>query len=92
MAEVEVTVTAPREVVSVTVGQHGLVRDGQFPSMAYRRLTLSELAAVVLDTMTKEQAESRDRMAELMKPVTPPGFDLKSMMDGTADVERSGRC
>ncbi|MFC5103882.1 hypothetical protein [Kibdelosporangium philippinense] len=40
--------------VSVTAGQHGLVWDGQCPLTAYRRLTPSELAAVVLDTMTKE--------------------------------------
>ncbi|WP_284051426.1 hypothetical protein [Kibdelosporangium philippinense] len=38
----------------MTAGQHGLVWDGQCPLTAYRRLTPSELAAVVLDTMTKE--------------------------------------
>ncbi|MFC5099318.1 hypothetical protein [Kibdelosporangium philippinense] len=41
----------------------------------------------VMDTMTKAQAESRDRMAELMKPMAPPGFDLKAVMDSTADVD-----
>ncbi|MCE7011753.1 YbaB/EbfC family nucleoid-associated protein [Kibdelosporangium philippinense] len=87
LAEIEVTVTAPRTVVSVTVGQHGQVRNVRFPSTAYRRLTPSELAAAVLDTITKAQAESRDKMAELMGPMTPPGFDLKSMMDGTADLD-----
>ncbi|MCE7006378.1 YbaB/EbfC family nucleoid-associated protein [Kibdelosporangium philippinense] len=87
LAEIEVTVTAPRNVVSVTVGQHGQVRSVQFPTTAYRRLTPSELAATVMDTIAKAQAESRDKMAELMAPMTPPGFDLKAMMDGTANLD-----
>ncbi|MFC0108376.1 YbaB/EbfC family nucleoid-associated protein [Kibdelosporangium aridum] len=76
VAEISVSVTAPRKVVTVTVGQHGQITDLQFPSSAYLGLTPADLATTVMRTLRQAQAQARERVATLLAPVVPPHFDL----------------
>ncbi|MCE7001558.1 YbaB/EbfC family nucleoid-associated protein [Kibdelosporangium philippinense] len=76
VAEISVSVTAPRKVVTITVGQHGQITDLQFPTSAYLGLSPADLATTVMRTLRQAQAQARERVATLMAPVVPPHFDL----------------
>ncbi|MBP2324406.1 hypothetical protein JOF56_004791 [Kibdelosporangium banguiense] len=75
LAEMAVSATAPRQIVTITVGQYGQVIDVQFPSGAYRTLPPADLASALIQTLRKAQARAREEVAILMAPMTPPHFD-----------------
>jgi len=88
MARISATVTAPRKVVSITVGQQGDVTALTFPSGAYKSMVPAELAAVVLETVRQAQAKVREELATMMEPMMPPGFAVRDLLAGKADLDR----
>lgn len=87
MADISASVTASRNVVSVTVGQHGDVTGITFPTAAYKSMVPSELAKVVLETVRKAQEKAREELAQLMEPMMPPGFAVRDLLAGKADLD-----
>ncbi|WP_306750423.1 YbaB/EbfC family nucleoid-associated protein [Saccharothrix yanglingensis] len=87
LREIRVTATAPRKVVSVTVGHGGHVTDVKFPTAAYKKMPPAELAGVLVDTIADAQRKAADEAAALMAPQMPPGLDAKAMFSGELDVE-----
>jgi hypothetical protein len=75
LAEVTASATAPRNVVTITVGQRGQIIDVQFPSGAYRGMAPEDLASTLMQTLRRAQAQAREEVAILMAPVMPPHFD-----------------
>lgn len=86
-AEVSVTVTAPRKVVSVTIGNSGVVKDIKFPTAAYKNLSGPELAKVLVQTIEDARSQALDKVADLLAPMLPPGLDPRQVVRGTADLE-----
>lgn len=80
------SVTAPRRVVTVTVGPDGGVVDLKFPTNAYKRMTPAELAKVVVTTMSDARDKARSEVAKLLAPVMPPGMAVDDVLDGKADL------
>lgn len=85
VAEISVSVTAPRKVVTVTVGRHGQITDLQFPTNTYRGLSPADLATTVIRTLRQAQAQVREQVATLMAPLVPPHFDLTGPLPAETD-------
>lgn len=88
MAAISVTVTAPRKIVSVTMGNAGEIREVRFPTPAYKNLTPIELGAVLTRTIEDARSEALDKAAELLSGMLPPGIDAKLLVRGKADLAR----
>jgi DNA-binding protein YbaB len=78
--------TAPRQVVSVTVGRYGEVTDLKFPTSAYKRLTPAELATVIKSTIDDARSQAMQRSAELLAPMLPEGLSASALVSGNADL------
>lgn len=87
-AEVSATVTAPRKVVSVTIGNAGVVKEIKFPTAAYKNLSGPELAKVLVQTIEDARSQALDKVADLLAPMLPPGLDSRQVVRGTADLEK----
>lgn len=88
MAAITVTVTAPRRVVSVTMGNAGEVRELTFPTAAYRSMTPVELATVITKTIEDARSQALDRAAELLSGMLPPGLDARQLVRGKTDLSQ----
>lgn len=86
-AAVTATVTAPRKVVSVTIGNGGIVRDIKFPTAAYKNLSGPELAKVLVTTIEDARSRALDKLADLLAPMLPPGLDPRQVVRGTAELD-----
>jgi acyl-CoA reductase-like NAD-dependent aldehyde dehydrogenase len=77
------TATAPRQVVSVTVGPAGAITALRFPTNAYKSMAPAELAAVIMKTAEEARTLARDGLAELLGPL-PDGISavLEEETDG----------
>lgn len=87
-AEIAVTVTAPRKVVSVTIGNGGTVKEIKFPTAAYKNLSGPELAKVLVTTIEDARSQALDKMADLLAPMLPPGLDPRQVVRGSADLHK----
>ncbi|MFD9958322.1 YbaB/EbfC family nucleoid-associated protein [Amycolatopsis sp. NPDC058986] len=74
---VTATGTAPRRVVTVTVGAGGRVADLKFPTNQYKSLPPAELASVILKTIEEAAAKL---------PADSPGFSVRELAAGSVDV------
>ncbi|MER7914136.1 YbaB/EbfC family nucleoid-associated protein [Streptomyces sp. NPDC096068] len=84
--EVTVTVTAPRQVVKVTVGPQGRLLALEFPSTAYRRLAPAELAQILTATIQQAGDRAIAEVAGLLSGLLPPGLDAEEILHGRADL------
>jgi hypothetical protein len=73
-------------VVSVTVGRAGEVTDLKFPTNAYKNMTATELASVILKTIEDARDQALAQSAELLAPMLPAGLDAQAVVRGTADL------
>lgn len=87
LGAVSETATAPRRVVSATVGPRGELTELRFPTGVYRSLTPAELATVITKTVADAQAQARARWAELLAPLLPGGLSAEAVLAGTADLD-----
>lgn len=87
-AGIAVTVTAPRKVVSVTIGNGGIVKEIKFPTTAYKNLSGPELAKVLVTTIEDARSQALDKVADLLAPMLPPGLDPRQVVRGSADLDR----
>lgn len=86
-ADIAVTVTAPRKVVSVTIGNGGTVKEIKFPTTAYKNLSGPELAKVLVKTIEDARSQALDKVADLLAPMLPPGLDARQVVRGSADLD-----
>ncbi|MEU8718505.1 YbaB/EbfC family nucleoid-associated protein [Streptomyces sp. NPDC048663] len=82
---VTATVTAPRQVVRVTVGAQGQITDLDFPTGAYRNMAPKDLARVVRATVDKARAEALKKVTEVVTSVMPGGIPLADLLEGKFD-------
>ncbi|MCA2217452.1 YbaB/EbfC family nucleoid-associated protein [Jidongwangia harbinensis] len=87
MRDISVSATSPRREVTVTVGQSGVLTDVTFPTGAYKRLTPTELTALILQTYAEAKESALQRAAELLAPMLPDGMDAQALVRGTAGAE-----
>lgn len=86
LREVTGKATAPRQVVSVTVGQRGELTELRFPTNAYKNMTPAELSSTILKTFEEARNEALSRSAELMTPLMPSGMDVEGVLRGKVDL------
>ncbi|MGW6449806.1 YbaB/EbfC family nucleoid-associated protein [Lentzea sp. NPDC055074] len=87
LREISCSATSPRQVVTVTVGHGGVVRDVKFPSSAYKRLTPAELSAAIVRTITDAQQQAAGQAAAIVAPTLPEGVDAQKMFSGDLDLQ-----
>jgi hypothetical protein len=87
LSDVTETVTAPRQVVKVTVGQTGGVLDLSFPTPAFKNMPGTELATVILKTIGQAQAQMQARAAALLAPSLPAGISAEDLISGKANID-----
>jgi DNA-binding protein YbaB len=87
MAEISASATSPRREVTVTVGQNGVLTDIQFANGAYRRMTPSDLTAVVMSTFNEAKEAALEEAARILAPMLPDGVDAGAMVRGKAGVD-----
>ncbi|MFD2473437.1 YbaB/EbfC family nucleoid-associated protein [Amycolatopsis silviterrae] len=80
------TVTSARREVTATVGRTGELTELSFPTSAYKRMAPTELASVIVQTISAAREKSITAAAELMAPLLPPGISAQDLMSGKADV------
>lgn len=86
-ADIAVTVTAPRKVVSVTIGNGGTIKEIKFPTTAFKNLSGPELAKVLVTTIEDARSQALDKVADLLAPMLPPGLDPRQVVRGSADLD-----
>lgn len=87
MSEVSASQVAPRNVVSVTVGQQCDILEVKFPGRAYKSMTPGELGKVVTETIRKAQEQVREQVAELIAPMLPGGIPVKDLLAGRVSAD-----
>jgi DNA-binding protein YbaB len=86
ITEVSTTVTAPRQVVEVTVNGPGEVTAIAFPTGAYRRMAPKELAGVLVTTLAEARAASVAAVARLVSEHLPAGGIPAGFLSGGGRV------
>jgi DNA-binding protein YbaB len=79
MAELKVEVTSPNGVVSVAVGSRGELTSLRLHGDKHRNMPGTELAALILKTITAAQAKLQEQITTLMPSSLIPGMDLTAM-------------
>ncbi|WP_433261109.1 YbaB/EbfC family nucleoid-associated protein [Actinosynnema sp. CS-041913] len=87
LGEVSCSATAPRKVVTVSVGSQGEVTSLKFPTEAYKRMVPAELAEVILTTINDARSQALDETAKLLGAIMPPQFDARAIVEGKADLQ-----
>jgi DNA-binding protein YbaB len=87
MSEISASATSPRREVTITVGQNGVLTDIQFANGAYRRMTPSDLTAVVMATFNEAKEAAFEEAARILAPMLPDGVDAGAMVRGQAGVD-----
>lgn len=85
LAETTATVTAPKQVVKVTVGAQGEVSAIEFPTSAFRRMPPKELADTLLTTIQQARAKALEKTAELVSARLPAGVAMADLLQGKAN-------
>jgi hypothetical protein len=86
LTEVSSTATAPRRVVSLTLGARGEITALRFPTNAYKSMAPAELADVIMKTAGEARALAMARAAELLAPLLPSGLSAEAVLNGTAEL------
>lgn len=86
LKEITGTASAPRNVVKVSVGAQGEVRDIQFPTGAYKRMAPAELTSALLTTIAEAKEKALVKVRELMEPELPKGSKFLDIFTGKAEM------
>ncbi|GAA2713722.1 YbaB/EbfC family nucleoid-associated protein [Actinoplanes palleronii] len=87
MSEISASATSPRREVTVTVGQNGVLTDIQFANGTYRRMTPSDLTAVVMTTFAEAKEAAMDQAAQILAPMLPDGLNAADLVRGKAGAD-----
>ena len=87
MRAISVTASSSRREVSVTAGQGGVLTDIQFPTAAYKRMTLADLTRILPETFDEANEQVFDEAAAILTPMLPDGLDAGLMVQGAAGVD-----
>ncbi|MEU4575201.1 YbaB/EbfC family nucleoid-associated protein [Nonomuraea sp. ATR24] len=97
--ELSATATSKDGLVTVTVGPRGEVRSIEFDPRVYRRLSPSELSAVLVEQIGRATTQVSGEMKELMAPFVPDlpfedlfgeGTDLDAFLPGAGPAQPRG--
>ncbi len=83
--EVQATVTAPRQVVKITVGAQGQVTALDFPTAAYRNLPPKELSKVIMATLEQARAQALSKVSEVTLGRMLGGVSPADLLQGRFD-------
>ncbi|MGO1056141.1 YbaB/EbfC family nucleoid-associated protein [Crossiella sp. CA198] len=86
LAAVSGVAKAPRDVVTVTVGPHGELKDIKFPTAAYNKLTPAELAAVILRTANAARTKATRTAGQKLGALLPAGLTGEKLLRGELDL------
>jgi DNA-binding protein YbaB len=75
-------VTSKDGMVTVTLDERGDVASIAFNTPKFRRLAPAELGSVLVETIRRARAESRNAMISAYRPLMPDGLDIEQIMSG----------
>jgi DNA-binding protein YbaB len=87
MREVTANATTRDRMVKATVDARGRLTELTFSGNRWRDLPQTELAAKVLDVITRAQEKAEKAVIELVAPVAPGGIDVKKFMKEGPDFD-----
>jgi DNA-binding protein YbaB len=85
IGEITATVTAPKQVVKVTVNAQGEVSAIEFPTSAFRRLSPKELATTLVTTIQQARANALEKATGLASDRLPAGVTIAELLQGKAN-------
>lgn len=87
LGTISCSATAPRQVVTVSVGHQGEITSLKFPTDAYKRMVPAELSEAILTTVNEARAKALDEAAKLLAPMLPEKFNAREIVEGKADLQ-----
>jgi len=75
-------------MVTVIVDARGQLSAINFNSQKFRRIAPAELSSILVETIVRAQAESRERVLRAFKPLLPQGLDLSDVLAGKTDLKQ----
>ncbi len=75
-------------MVTVTIGGTGELKSIVFNTQKFRKMAPAELGAVLVETITRARADTRDQMIAAYRPFLPDRMDLENVLAGKADLNR----
>ena len=90
LAKASTKVTSADRMVTVELDSSGELSSIRFNSQKFRRLAPAELAGILLDTITKARAQSRERILGAFRSVMPAGagMGLDDLLAGKPDLDK----
>lgn len=86
LAALNAAVESKDGMVKVGVGSRGELRSLEFNPRVYRRLTPTELAETVLETVAQAGAKLSEKAAEIYAPYLPAGTSYEDLLKPDANL------
>jgi citrate lyase beta subunit len=84
--QIRATVTAPRRVVSATVGPRGELLELKFPTGAHKSMTPGELASTIVHTVEAARAKAVTELSDLMPALPRNGLSAEDLIEKRVDL------
>jgi DNA-binding protein YbaB len=88
LAKTSTKVSSADRSVTVELNATGELASIKFNSQRYRRMAPAELSAVLVETITRARAESRERFLGAYKDLLPAGLSVGEARNGKPDLDR----
>jgi DNA-binding protein YbaB len=88
LAKTSTKVSSADRSLTVELNAVGELASIKFNSQRYRRMAPAELSAVLVETIRRARAESRERFLGAYKDLLPAGLGVGEAMNGKPDLDR----
>lgn len=86
LAEISESARSRDHAVTVTVGPQGVLRDVVITDDAYQRYRPAELAATIVDLVSRAARDATERAGDVLATALPTDVDPEAVLRGRADL------
>jgi DNA-binding protein YbaB len=86
LASLTTKVTSKDGMVTVILDARGQLTKLNFNTQKFRRIAPTELGSILVETISRAQAESRDQVLRAYQQFLPDSVDVRGMMAGKTDL------
>jgi DNA-binding protein YbaB len=86
LAGLTTKVTSKDGMVTVMLDARGQLTKLNFNTQKFRRIAPTELSSILVETISRAQAESRDQVLRAYQQFLPDSVDVRGMMAGKTDL------
>jgi len=73
-------------MITVILDARGQLTKLNFNTQKFRRIAPTELSSILVETISRAQAESRDQVLRAYQNFLPESVDVRGMMSGKTDI------